>query len=206
MENNELKPYLISLYKKDNILDKFSLALKESAKKWEVLTKIKEPMEYSKPLDQRLAEGLMEKFIDKEKEYFVKSLLEKIECIYKKNTEISIDYISELSQEINADTMIVSVLMAKDWKLKPPFPSLIRRNEEGVLLFDNKPILEIPSKYLKEMSNKIIIYNSGFLYWKTSGLSVNIIELEENNFKVVLQTFNKIEIKPKYIRIINLID
>ena len=39
-----------------------------------------------------------------------------------------------------------------------------------------------------------------------SGLSVNIAELKENNFRVVLQTFNKIEIEPKYIRIINLID
>lgn len=206
MENNELKPYLISLYKKDNILDKFSLAIKESAKKWEFLTKIEKSMEYSKPLVQKLATDLMNCFINKEKEYFVKSILEKIEYIYKKNTEISIDYISELSQEISANTMIISIPISTDWKLKPPFPSLIRRNGEGILFFNNKPILEISSKYLKEIENKIIIYNSGFLYWKTSGLSVNIAELKENNYKVVLQSSNKIEIKPKYIRIINLID
>ncbi len=88
----------------------------------------------------------------------------------------------------------------------PPIASLIRRNEEGILLFDNNPILEVSPKFIKEIKNKIIIYNASRLSWSTSGLSVNIAELKENNFRVILQTFNKIEIEPKYIGIINLID
>jgi len=206
---NEFKSYLESYYKKNNIFEIFLLTQKVTVKRSERINKFIEFV-YTfnlSFLNENIAEELIKECNVAEKYKFADFILKykDIDVIKIDYAEL-FDYISELSQEIYANTMIISVPMATKWKLHPPMGTLITRNDYGDLYFDNKQILEISTNAVKGMSNKIIIYNSDRFIWKTRGLSGNITELKEEKYKVILRSFHEFKIKSKYIKIINLID
>ena len=163
--------------------------------------------------------GLTRSIVLGEEQYFVSQILgnRNISPIDVKKKNILPRYLSEIINNWNG-SIILSVDFFYNYIIKQnKWWNFIRWDERIPLLAGIYPIFEVSQELVKELENKIIIYDKKKIIWnfvnfhnelldRDERLQVRIGDLVNNKRDVTIRTVNKMDVDTDFVKILNIIE
>lgn len=163
--------------------------------------------------------GLTRSIVLGEEQYFVTKILENrdISIIDVKKKNILPQYLLEIVNNWNGSIILSLDIFYNELLKQNKWWNFIKWDDRIPTLAGIYPIFEISEKLVKEIENKIIIYDNKKIIWnfvnfhnelidRTERLNVKIGELQNNKRDVTIRTVNKMDIDTNFVKILNIIE